>query len=89
MKEDPLPMSENDVTTDALTIAQVLRGLGPREREEITAAAFEAALQALPEADRLAIQRLASVLSDRVRGIGDRMALEVLGAIGVLWAGQP
>lgn len=89
MKEEPLPMSENDVTTDALTIAQVLRGLGPREREEITTAAFETALQALPEADRLAIQRLANVLSDRVRGIGDRMALEVLGAVGVLWAGQP
>lgn len=89
MKEEPLPMSENDVTTDALIIAQVLRGLGPREREEIMAAAFEAALQALPEADRLAIRRLANVLSDRVRGIGDRMALEVLGAVGVLWAGQP
>ena len=89
MKEEPLPMSENDVTTDALIIAQVLRGLGPREREEIMAAAFAAALQALPEAARLAIRRLANVLSDRVRGIGDRMALEVLGAVGVLWAGQP
>lgn len=89
MKEEPLPMNENDVTTDALTIAQVLHGLGPREREEITTAAFDAAFQALPEADRLAIQRLANVLSDRVRGIGDRMAMEVLGAVGVLWAGQP
>ena len=89
MKEEPLPMNENDVTTDAITVAQVLRGLGPREREEITAAAFEAALQALPEADRLAVQRLGNVLSDRVRGIGDRMALEVLGAVGLSWAGQP
>jgi hypothetical protein len=89
MKGEPLPMNENDVTTDALTIAQVLRGLGPREREEITAAAFDAALQALPEADRLAIHRLANVLSDRVRGIGDRMALDILGAVGVLWAGRP
>ena len=89
MKGKPLPMKENDVATNALTIAQILRDLGPREREEITAAAFEAALQALPKADRLVLQRLADVLSDRVRGIGDQTALAILGAIGTLWAGQP
>lgn len=82
-------MNENDSNVDALTVAQVLRGLGPREREEITTATFEAALESLPEADRVALQRLVKVLSDRVRGVGDQMALDILGAVGVLWAGQP
>jgi len=82
-------MNENDVTAEALAIAQVLRDLGPREREEITAAAFEAALQALPEAERLAIRRSAEALTGRVRGVGGRMALSILGAVGILWAGRP
>lgn len=89
MKEKALPMNDSNSTTDALAVAQVLRNLGPREREEIAAAAFEAALQALPEADRLALRGLATQLSDRVRGIGERTALSILGAVGVLWAGQP
>jgi len=88
-KGESTPMNENDSTTGALTVAQVLRDLAPREREVITTAAFEAALQALPAADRLALQRLANTLSDRVRDVGDRMALDILGAVGVLWAGQP
>ena len=89
VKGVPLSMNKNDLTMDALTVAQALRDLGPRERDEITGAVFNAALQALPEADRLALQRLANTLSDRVRGVGDRMALDILGAVGVLWAGRP
>jgi hypothetical protein len=92
MKRESIPMDESDLAADALTVAQVLRDLGPREREEITTAAFESALQALPEVDRMAVQRTAGKLSGRVRGIGNRTALATplgVGAIGVLWAGQP
>jgi hypothetical protein len=82
-------MNESNATADVLAVAQVLRGLGPREREEIAIAAFESALQALPEADRLVLERMAARLSGRVRGIGDQKALAILGAIGLLWVGEP
>ena len=82
-------MDQNDVTAEALAVAQALRNLGPREREEMTVAAFEAALAALPEAERLAVRRSAEALTGRVRGVGDRMALSIVGAIGVFWAGRP
>jgi len=82
-------MDQNDINAEALAVAQALRNLGPREREEITNAAFEAALATLPEAERLAVRRSAEALTGRVRGVGDRMALSIVGAVGVFWAGRP
>jgi hypothetical protein len=82
-------MNDSNLNGDTPTVTQALRALGPREREELTAAAFASALEALPEADRAALRRMTRDLSEQWRGIGERMALSVLGAIGVLWAGRP
>jgi hypothetical protein len=82
-------MNDTNSNGDTPTVAQVLRALGPREREEMITAAFALALEALPEADRAALRRMARDLSEQWRGIGERMALSILGAIGVLWAGRP
>ena len=73
---------------DALTISQVLRDLGPRQRQEVVSEALAAALQDMPEEERGKIQKMAEELSDRIRNVGDRIALEILGVIGTLWARQ-
>lgn len=82
------PVNETDARHDARTVTQILRDLPPRERDEVLAGAVTSALAALPEADRAALKRMAGDLTDTVRGIGDRTALAVLGAIGMLWAGR-
>jgi hypothetical protein len=73
---------------DTATINQVLRDLSPRQRQEIVSEALLAALQDMPDEERRKIQKMAEELSDRIRNVGNRIALEVLGVIGTLWARQ-
>lgn len=42
------------------------------------------ALAKLPESDRDAIQQAISILSDEIPGVGQKIALEVLGKLGLL-----
>jgi len=72
--------------TDAQRIREALHGLGSATRQAVVKVSLEEALAALPELEQSELQGMAQALAKGVPKAGTWTALEILAAIGMLWA---
>jgi hypothetical protein len=77
----------SDVNKADVTILQrILRDLEPDTRQQLLAECLASALAALPTSEQKAIRAMQGALAGRIRNLGDKRALEILGAVGRLWS---